>query len=178
MISRQSPCFQDARERYRLPPLIASRSTVAVALRSSCGLYDVIGHRYAAVRVEDPRLARPIGDALGDARTVVHVGAGAGSYEHRDREVVAVDRAGRLKCFNRPARRTACSSRRWRRRESNPRRRSASDESQEDPDLASADAGESASKDGHKRQAASTDDDELPAIHPGQLNVFDLLGDG
>jgi len=60
--------------------------------------------------------------------------------------------------------------------ESNPRRRSASDESQEDPDLASADAGESASKECHKRQAASAEA-ELPAIHPGQLNVFDSLGD-
>jgi hypothetical protein len=66
---------------------------------------------------------------------------------------------------------------RWRRRESNPRRRSASDDSQEDPDLARADADESASKQRHKRQAASADD-ELPTIHPRQLNVFDSLGDG
>jgi hypothetical protein len=42
-------------------------------------LYDEIGRGYAAVRVEDPRLARPIWDALGDARSVVNVGAGAGS---------------------------------------------------------------------------------------------------
>jgi SAM-dependent methyltransferase len=54
-------------------------------------LYDEIGHRYASVRVEDPRLATPIWDALGDARTVVNVGAGAGSYEPRDREVTAVE---------------------------------------------------------------------------------------
>jgi SAM-dependent methyltransferase len=54
-------------------------------------LYDEIGRGYAAVRVEDPRLARPIWDALGDARSVVNVGAGAGSYEPRDREVVAVE---------------------------------------------------------------------------------------
>ncbi len=54
-------------------------------------LYDEIGRGYAAVRVEDPRLARPIWDALGDARTVVNVGAGAGSYEPRDREVTAVE---------------------------------------------------------------------------------------
>jgi hypothetical protein len=45
------------------------------------------------------------------------------------------------------------------------------------PDLASADAGESASKERHKRQAASAED-ELPFIHPGQLSVFDRLGDG
>jgi SAM-dependent methyltransferase len=54
-------------------------------------LYDEIGRGYAAVRVEDPRLARAIWDALGDARTVVNVGAGAGSYEPRDREVTAVE---------------------------------------------------------------------------------------
>jgi SAM-dependent methyltransferase len=54
-------------------------------------LYDEIGHGYAAVRIEDPRLARPIRDALGDARTVINVGAGAGSYEPRDRELVAVE---------------------------------------------------------------------------------------
>jgi SAM-dependent methyltransferase len=54
-------------------------------------LYDEIGRGYAAVRVEDPRLAKPIWDALGDARSVVNVGAGAGSYEPRDREVVAVE---------------------------------------------------------------------------------------
>jgi SAM-dependent methyltransferase len=54
-------------------------------------LYDDIGRGYATVRVEDPRLARPIWDALGDARTVVNVGAGAGSYEPRDREVTAVE---------------------------------------------------------------------------------------
>lgn len=54
-------------------------------------LYDEIGRGYAAVRVEDPRLARLIWDALGDARTVVNVGAGAGSYEPRDREVTAVE---------------------------------------------------------------------------------------
>jgi hypothetical protein len=69
------------------------------------------------------------------------------------------------------------SNDKWRRRESNPRRRSAPDESQEDPDLASADAGESASGERYKRQAASADD-ELPAIHPGQLDLFDSPGDG
>jgi hypothetical protein len=65
----------------------------------------------------------------------------------------------------------------WRRRESNPRRRSASDQSQEDPDLAPADTGESASNEGHKQKAASADD-ELPFIHPEQLSVFDSLSDG
>jgi SAM-dependent methyltransferase len=54
-------------------------------------LYDRIGLSYTATRREDPRLAAAIHAALGDARTVVNVGAGAGSYEPRDREVVAVE---------------------------------------------------------------------------------------
>lgn len=53
--------------------------------------YDRIGRGYARLRREDPRLARRIHAALGDARTVVNVGAGAGSYEPRDRHVVAIE---------------------------------------------------------------------------------------
>jgi SAM-dependent methyltransferase len=54
-------------------------------------LYDHIGRSYAATRGEDPRLRARIHAALGDARTVLNVGAGTGSYEPRDREVVAVE---------------------------------------------------------------------------------------
>lgn len=53
--------------------------------------YDAIGGGYARTRREDPELARRILEALGDARTVVNVGAGAGSYEPRDRHVVAIE---------------------------------------------------------------------------------------
>ena len=53
--------------------------------------YEAIGHGYARTRREDPRLAALIHDALGNARTVVNVGAGAGSYEPRDRHVIAVE---------------------------------------------------------------------------------------
>jgi SAM-dependent methyltransferase len=53
--------------------------------------YDEIGAGYARTRREDPRLAALIHGALGEARTVVNVGAGAGSYEPRDRKVVAVE---------------------------------------------------------------------------------------
>lgn len=53
--------------------------------------YDHIGEGYSRTRREDPRLAERIRSALGDARTVVNVGAGAGSYEPRDRYVVAVE---------------------------------------------------------------------------------------
>ena len=53
--------------------------------------YDTIGETYAGTRREDPRLRARIHAALGDARTVVNVGAGAGSYEPRDRHVIAIE---------------------------------------------------------------------------------------
>ena len=53
--------------------------------------YDAIGRTYTATRGTDSRIAAHIWDALGDARTVVNVGAGAGSYEPPDREVTAVE---------------------------------------------------------------------------------------
>ena len=53
--------------------------------------YDEIGAGYSATRREDPRIAAVIHEALGDARTVVNVGAGSGSYEPRDREVTPVE---------------------------------------------------------------------------------------
>ena len=54
-------------------------------------LYDSIGHGYATTRREDSRLRALILAALGEARSVVNVGAGAGAYEPRDRFVVAVE---------------------------------------------------------------------------------------
>jgi SAM-dependent methyltransferase len=53
--------------------------------------YDTHGRGYARRRLADPRFAERIAAALGDARTVVNVGAGAGSYEPRDRWVLAVE---------------------------------------------------------------------------------------
>jgi SAM-dependent methyltransferase len=53
--------------------------------------YDVIGAEYSRTRREDPRLAALIHAALGKARTVVTVGAGTGSYEPRDRYVLAIE---------------------------------------------------------------------------------------
>jgi SAM-dependent methyltransferase len=54
-------------------------------------VYDTIGVGYSAYRRPDPRLAAHIDAALGAARTVVNVGAGAGSYEPVRRQVVAVE---------------------------------------------------------------------------------------
>jgi SAM-dependent methyltransferase len=65
-------------------------------------LYDRIGLSYTATRREDARLAAAIRAALGDARTVVNVGAGAGSYEPRDREVVAVEPSEAMIAQRRP----------------------------------------------------------------------------
>lgn len=54
-------------------------------------IYDRIGRTYTATRATEPRIARRIWEGLGDARTVVNVGAGAGSYEPPDRDVTAVE---------------------------------------------------------------------------------------
>jgi ubiquinone/menaquinone biosynthesis C-methylase UbiE len=53
--------------------------------------YDRLGVAYSEVRRADPRFEAAIRDALGDAGSVLNVGAGAGSYEPRDREVIAVE---------------------------------------------------------------------------------------
>jgi SAM-dependent methyltransferase len=54
-------------------------------------LYDTISSGYASTRRTDPRIARFINSALGDARTIVNVGAGTGNYEPPDRAVVAIE---------------------------------------------------------------------------------------
>jgi SAM-dependent methyltransferase len=53
--------------------------------------YDQMGWGYSEVRRTDPRIAARIEQALGDARTVLNVGAGTGSYEPADRELTAVE---------------------------------------------------------------------------------------
>jgi len=53
--------------------------------------YDRLGRTYTATRRTDPRIAAAVWSALDDARTVVNVGAGTGSYEPRDRWVLAVE---------------------------------------------------------------------------------------
>jgi SAM-dependent methyltransferase len=57
----------------------------------SPALYDRIGIGYTATRGEEPRIAQAIREALADARTVLNVGAGTGSYEPHDRTVMAVE---------------------------------------------------------------------------------------
>ncbi|MET0307013.1 MAG: class I SAM-dependent methyltransferase [Solirubrobacterales bacterium] len=53
--------------------------------------YDRIGLGYSAVRQPEPGIAARLEAALGDAETVLNVGAGTGSYEPAGREVTAVE---------------------------------------------------------------------------------------
>lgn len=62
--------------------------------RVSQPLYDSFGATYSRTRRADPRLADVVWPALGDAGSVVNVGAGAGAYEPSDREVLAVEPSG------------------------------------------------------------------------------------
>lgn len=64
--------------------------------------YGAIGHTYGAYRRPDPRIAAALRRALGDARTVLNVGAGAGNYEPTDLEVTAVEPSASMRA-QRPA---------------------------------------------------------------------------
>jgi DNA-binding transcriptional MerR regulator len=70
-------------------------------------LYDAIGGAYTATRRTDPRIAAQIWDALGDAQTVLNVGAGTGSYEPCDRDVTAVEPSAVMRA-QRPAGTAPC----------------------------------------------------------------------
>jgi SAM-dependent methyltransferase len=59
--------------------------------------YDLRGGGYARHRRSDPRIAARIHAALGDAATVLNVGAGTGSYEPTDRWVLAVEPSGTMR---------------------------------------------------------------------------------
>lgn len=53
--------------------------------------YGQIGDGYSVFRKPDPHIAIQILDALGDATTILNVGAGTGSYEPVGRQVTAVE---------------------------------------------------------------------------------------
>lgn len=53
--------------------------------------YDQLGQSYSGYRRTDPRIAAYVYAALGNAKTVLNVGAGAGSYEPENRYVVALE---------------------------------------------------------------------------------------
>jgi SAM-dependent methyltransferase len=64
--------------------------------------YETHGVGYSQRRLADPRFAERIRAALGDARTVLNVGAGAGSYEPRDRWVLAVEPSATMRAQRAP----------------------------------------------------------------------------
>lgn len=66
--------------------------------------YDAIGGGYSRTRREDPRFRARILHHLGDARTVVNVGAGTGSYEPDDRYVLAIEPSDVMAAQRPPAR--------------------------------------------------------------------------
>ena len=53
--------------------------------------YNKHGLQYSSHRQTEPEIAKHINKALGDAKTVINIGAGTGSYEAEDRYVVAVE---------------------------------------------------------------------------------------
>ncbi len=74
---------------------------------SATHLYDTIGACYTRTRRTEPRIAARVWAALGDARTVLNVGAGTGSYEPPGRDVIAVEPSALMRA-QRPAGAAPC----------------------------------------------------------------------
>ena len=70
-------------------------------------LYDSIGTTYTVTRRTEPRIAEQVRAALGEARTVLNVGAGTGSYEPSDLDVTAVEPSAVMRA-QRPAGAAPC----------------------------------------------------------------------
>jgi SAM-dependent methyltransferase len=64
--------------------------------------YDKHGTSYSQGRRPDPRIEARVHAALGDAKTVLNVGAGTGSYEPRDRWVLAVEPSATMRAQRPP----------------------------------------------------------------------------
>lgn len=64
--------------------------------------YEAQGGGYARQRRTDPRIAALVHEALGEARSVLNVGAGAGSYEPTDRHVLAVEPSAAMRAQRPP----------------------------------------------------------------------------
>lgn len=70
---------------------MATSAAFELMVPMSWTLYDEIGRTYGVTRGTDPRIAAHVHAALGDANSVINVGAGTGAYEPNDRHVVAVE---------------------------------------------------------------------------------------
>lgn len=82
---------------------MTARDQPPVPARPGRGIdYERHSVGYARQRRADPRIAALIDAALGDARTVVNVGAGAGSYEPPDRHVIAIEPAAAMRAQRPP----------------------------------------------------------------------------
>lgn len=66
--------------------------------------YERFGSGYGRYRQPDPVIAALVREALGDARLVVNVGAGAGSYEPEDCDVTAVEPSAMMRSQRRAER--------------------------------------------------------------------------
>jgi SAM-dependent methyltransferase len=64
--------------------------------------YDEHGTGYSQGRRPDPRIEARVHAALGEAKTVLNVGAGTGSYEPRDRWVLAVEPSATMRAQRPP----------------------------------------------------------------------------
>jgi riboflavin synthase alpha subunit len=69
----------------------AGRGRAAPPSVSSASDYDQVGRRYVATRRPDPRIGSALRQALGDASSVVNIGAGSGAYEPADLDVIAIE---------------------------------------------------------------------------------------
>jgi SAM-dependent methyltransferase len=73
--------------------------------------YEQFGSTYGTRRKTDPRIENLVHSALGDSRSVINVGAGTGSYEPRDRYVVAIEPSASMRAQRPPERVPAIEAR-------------------------------------------------------------------
>ncbi len=64
--------------------------------------YGVIGQNYSHYRKPDPNIAAFIHTAFPDAKSVLNVGAGAGSYEPTDKDVTAIEPSASMRAQRPP----------------------------------------------------------------------------
>jgi hypothetical protein len=75
-------------------PLAAERRLVDASLMTA--KHDAIGITYRDLREPDPRIAAIIHKALGQAQSILNIGAGTGDYEPTDRSVTAVEPSAKM----------------------------------------------------------------------------------